>query len=332
MGDDDLSKSEKQKLKILYLKDFLLNKTDENHFVKTDELIDFLSNKGISAERKSIYSDIKTLKEYGVDIETVRHKGYRVLSRDFEMAEIKALIGAVQYSRFISKRKTREIVEKLKNLVSENEAKTMKVNKALTEKVKSDNEMVLIAIDRIMEAIETNKQISVKYYSWTPDKKKKYSNKGKPRILNPWDLCWNNTAYYCLASTPEEPTENRIFRVDKMDKISVIKQDRNPEGVDKFKNLDSLEFSEKHFSMFNGEIREVTLYCTNNMANVIIDRFGKDVSMRRDDDEHFIVHIKVAVSEQFFGWVFGLGGGVSIAYPNDVIQQYKNMAQQVINQ
>ena len=170
-----MAKSEKQKLKLLYLKDILMEKTDEEHYLKMEEIIKLLSEKEIAAERKSIYNDIEMLRKYGVDIDSSRRSGYRILGRDFETAEVKALIDA-QYSRFISRKKTRELIEKLKGLVSEYEAKSMRVNKALTEKIKSDNEMVLIAIDKIMEAIENNKQVSFRYYSWTPDKEKKYSN------------------------------------------------------------------------------------------------------------------------------------------------------------
>lgn len=327
-----MPKSEKQKLKLLYLKDILLSKTDEEHYLKMEEIINSLGELGISAERKSIYNDIAMLEIYGLDVDSSRQKGYRILSKKFELAEVKALIDAVQYSRFISKKKTREIIEKLKGLVSEYEAKSMKVNKALTEKIKSDNEMVLVAIDRIMEAIENNRQISCKYYGWTPDKEKQYSNDGNVRVLNPWDLCWDNTAYYCMASTEDNPTESRIFRVDKMDRVYVTSRERNKDGVEKFRNFNSLEFSDRHFSMFNGELKNVTLKCKNQMANVIIDRFGIDVPMRRIDEDNFIVHIKVAVSKQFFGWVFGLGCGVEIIEPAEVVQQYKNMAQQVIEQ
>lgn len=213
-----MAKSEKQKLKLLYLKDILMEKTDEEHYLKMEEIIKLLSEKEIAAERKSIYNDIEMLGKYGVDIDSSRRSGYRILGRDFETAEVKALIDAVQYSRFISRKKTRELIEKLKGLVSEYEAKSMRVNKALTEKIKSDNEMVLIAIDKIMEAIENNKQVSFRYYSWTPDKEKKYSNEGKLRVVNPWDLCWDNTAYYCMTSTPENPTEARILELTKWTK------------------------------------------------------------------------------------------------------------------
>lgn len=321
-----MAKSEKQKLKLLYLKDILMEKTDEEHYLKMEEIIKLLSEKEIAAERKSIYNDIEMLRKYGVDIDSSRRSGYRILGRDFETAEVKALIDAVQYSRFISRKKTRELIEKLKGLVSEYEAKSMRVNKALTEKIKSDNEMVLIAIDKIMEAIENNKQVSFRY------KEKKYSNEGKLRVVNPWDLCWDNTAYYCMTSTPENPTEARIFRVDKMDKVSVTNKDRSSEGIERFRDFNSLEFSEKHFSMFNGEMKKVTLCCDNNMANVIIDRFGTDVSMRKLDDDHFVVHIMVAVSKQFFGWLFGLGSGVKIVEPAEVVQRYKDMAKEIINQ
>lgn len=148
-----VAKSEKQKLKLLYLKDILLEKTDEEHYLKMEEIINLLAEKDIAAERKSIYNDMEMLRKYGTDVDSSRRSGYRILGRDFETAEVKALIDAVQYSRFISRKKTRELIEKLKGLVSEYEAKSMRVNKALTEKIKSDNEMVLIAIDKIMEAI-----------------------------------------------------------------------------------------------------------------------------------------------------------------------------------
>lgn len=117
-----------------------------------------------------------------------------------------------------------------------------------------------------------------------------------------------------------------------MDKVSVTNKDRTPEGVERFRDFNSLEFSEKHFSMFNGEMKKVTLCCDNNMANVIIDRFGTDVSMRRLDDDHFVVHIMVAVSKQFFGWLFGLGSGVKIVEPAEVVQQYKDMAKEILEQ
>lgn len=314
-----MAKGNNQKLKLLYLMKFLMDNTDENHAVDMGQILEYLAKNEIGAERKSIYDDIKALQDYGIDVvgyKEGRSFYYRVVSRDFQIPELKLLVDAVQSSKFITTEKSRELINKLEKLASKHDASKLHRQVLVTNRVKAINEGVLYSIDCIHEAMAINKQITFKYYKWNHKKQKEYGHDGALYKVSPWALVWEDENYYMVAFD-SEVDKIKHYRVDKMEKVEVSENDR--EGKEAFSQSNIAEYTNKHFGMFSGKDASVTLVCDNFMAGVIIDRFGKDIMIMPVDEGHFKVSIKASVSSQFFGWVFSLKGNVKITGPDWVV-------------
>lgn len=319
-----MARSEKQKLKIIYVLKLLMENTDDEHVITTGEIIEKLKNYGIEAERKSIYNDIDSLEEFGLEVEKVsvgNRSGYRLLTRPFELPELKLLVDTVQASKFISEKKTNELIKKLESFASHYEAGELQRQVYVHGRVKASNEQIYYNVDKIHDAINGNKKISFKYLEWTLERKLRERRNGEFYTISPWALTWNDDNYYLIGY---EGINGRIkhYRVDKMKSISVIEQAR--EGRNEFENFDIASFSKETFSMFGGEKQTVKLKCANDMIGVIIDRFGQNVFVVKNGDGYFTVSVDVTVSSQFFAWVFGLQGKVKIVAPEPVVDQMKN--------
>lgn len=317
-----MPKSEKQKQKLLYIIQFLMEKTDESHIVTTQEIIDYLSLQGISAERKSIYDDIDTLVEYGMDIEKVKTRpaGYQLVNRRFELAELKLLVDAVQASKFITTKKSRDLIGKLETLCSKNEARQLHRQVVVMGRAKAVNENIYYNVDRIYSAIAENVKIRFLYVDWNVKKEMVPRHGGRVYEVSPWMLTWDDDNYYMIAYD-EISDMIRHYRVDKMLKMELSEENR--QGKDVFEHFDIATYSRKTFGMFAGEEETVTLLCDKKLTGVIIDRFGNDVSMRNYNEEQILVRVNVAVSRQFFGWITGLGGSVKIQSPEKTVIEYK---------
>lgn len=311
-----MAKSSGQKLKLLYLKDYLLKYSDENHPVSVQDMITHLQGHGISAERKSIYADIDALQEYGLDIQMVKSKstGYFVADRDFQLPEVKLLVDAVQSSKFITRSKTLALIGKIENLASVHEGKTLHRQVVVQNRVKSMNESVYYNVDLISEAITKGVKLRFKYFDYDRTKEKKYRYNGRIYSVSPEFLVWDDENYY-LVACPDDTGDTRHYRVDKMSHISVTEH-----KAAKPRNK-SDEYTNTLFGMFHGERRSVRLRFRNELANVVIDRFGKEIILAPDGEDHFTVNVEVSVSPQFMAWVFGLGSGVEILSPADVRTQ-----------
>lgn len=316
-----MARAEKQKLKLLYIMQFLLEKTDEMHTVTTQEIIDYLAENGIASERKSIYTDIDALIDFGLDIMKVRERtgGYYVASRRFELAELKLLVDAVQSSKFITSRKSRDLIGKLETLCSRAEARQLHRQVVVTNRNKAVNENIYYNVDMIYSAIADNVKIKFQYFEWSVNKEMKLRRDGSYYEVSPWLLTWDDENYYMIAYDTRT-CMIRHYRVDKMLKIGLMKELR--EGRDQFDNFDIAGYSKKTFGMFAGEEETVTLCCDSNLTGVMIDRFGKDVPLRQRDETHIQARVKVAVSRQFFGWLTGLGPAVKIESPERVVKDY----------
>ena len=324
-----MAKNEKQKLKLLYLNRILHEQTDEEHRMNAEQLIAALDSYDIMAERKSIYGDIIALQDFGVDIvsQKGRGAGYYVASRDFELAELKLLVDAIQSSRFITARKSKDLINKLSSLISRHEARSLQRQVYVSGRVKTLNEEIYYNVDQIHSAISQNKKISFRYFEWKldfsdPDKiVKQYRHEGERYVISPWVLSWDDENYYMVGF---DTAANRIkhYRVDKMENIRETREARD--GKIYFEEFDIAAYSQKTFGMFSGDERTVSLRCKKSFIGVIRDRFGSNVFLRPDNDsqEHFRVTVNVAVSPQFFGWLAGMGGGIVIAEPKDVREQF----------
>lgn len=307
----------------------LLKRTDEKHSLSAKDLIVNLEARGITAERKSIYDDIECLKLFGMDIELRKEapKGYYLASRQFELPELKLLVDSVQSSKFLTERKSRELIKKLESLTSSYEATYLQRQVIVSNRIKTMNESIYYNVDKIHEAISGDRAISFQYSEWGVNKELKDKKNGQKYEISPFALNFNDDNYY-LVGYDHETKIVKHYRVDKMKSIDILKKPR--ENKELFKDFDNGIFAKKTFGMYGGEEKELELLCDNKLAGVIIDRFGKDVYMRPVDDKVFKVLVKVNISNQFYGWLCGIGSGVKIISPKEVVDGYKKHLQGIV--
>lgn len=320
-----MPRSEWQKLKLLYLEKILNEESDETHPIATKKLIELLNSQGISCERKAIYDDIECLRHFGHDIGKTdgKYGGYSMLSRKFQLPELKLLVDAVHSSKFITQKKSEELISKLASLVSRHEAIQLKREIYTSDRLKNENEKVYLNVDPLHSAIRDDRQISFLYFQWTRNKKKNYRRGGQRYTVSPWSLLWDDENYYLIAYD-HKSCERRHYRVDKMEDIRIEKGKRK--GEETMSDFNADDYSRSVFGMFGGETKSVTLLCGNDMAGVIFDRFGISTPVRLIDSEHFEVTVKVTVSPQFYAWVFAFGGAIKISDPEDVRKKMSKSA------
>lgn len=319
-----MPKSFNQKLKLLYIVKILSEQTDEEHCISTQQLIEELAKYEIKAERKSIYDDIGQLVEFGYDIIQVKSKtngGYYLAGREFELAELKILVEVVQSSKFITLKKSRELIAKIEKLASKSEAKQLQRQVYVANRIKTANESIYYIVDDIHRAIQNNEQISFQYLEWNLEKELVPRRDGKQYKASPWALTCKDDNYYLIAHDKEED-KIKHFRVDKMGSVKILSGVKR-EGGALFESFDIAAYANKTFSMYGGNEEMVTLLMENHLIGVVMDRFGKEASIRKRDDEHFSVRAPVAVSGQFFGWLTGLGNGAKLIAPAKTVEQYK---------
>jgi predicted DNA-binding transcriptional regulator YafY len=318
-----MAKSPNQKLKLLYLMDYFQRNTDEQHGVTMEEILAYLSRNDISAERKSIYDDVRTLQQYGMDLVTEsrnRTTYYKLVGREFETAELKLLVDAVQASKFISSSQSESLIKKLEQLTSRYEANNLQRQVYVLNRNKNDSRKTLINIDAIHEAINENRQITFRYLQWSMEKKLVEKNAGKLYSVSPFALVWDDENYY-LVAYDNEAGKAKHFRVDKMGSIAVTEEER--QGQETFADFNQAAYAKQMFGMFGGKRQQVTLAMDNSMIGVAIDRFGREIMIFPDDAAHFHFTIEVEVSAQFYGWLLGLGDKVRITAPEETVRDFK---------
>ena len=324
-----MPKSDNQKLKILYILDYLQKNSHREHPVRAAELIAMLeSEHDISCDRKTIYSDIAALQDYGVDIVSLPGKngGYYIASRNFELPELKLLIDAVQSSRFLTEKKSRELIGKLCSQCSVHDARLMRRDVLVSGRVKSMNETIYYNVDAIQEAIAQNRQITFRYFDWDLGGKRKYRDRDYQ--ASPYGLCQDNENCYLLAHSPRHGVTS--YRVDRMTDIRLTEENRIPCPELTGKAL--AEHANRLFQMYSGEETTVKLRFHRSLINVVVDRFGRDILLIPDDETHFVFTVNVAVSPMFLSWVIGFGSKARILYPQSVIDQCTQLCREAMEQ
>ncbi|MBR4758960.1 MAG: WYL domain-containing protein [Lachnospiraceae bacterium] len=316
-----MPRSENQKLKLLYLLQFLQERSDPDHPVSTNDVIAYLASKDISVERKTVYADIQSLQDFGFDIlhERGRDGGYYLAERDFELAELKLLVDAVQASRFITAKKTKELIGKLTKLASSHEAGQLK-RQVYVDRIKNENESIYYSVDEIHHALQENKQIAFYYFEWGTDKVMHPRRDGKRYQVSPYYLIWKDELYYLVAYDAES-SMTKYYRVDKMKDLTLVPEMRLGQEVTGKENPAMI--AGRVFSMFSGKEETVHLEFPKEMIGVVIDRFGKGISVRpTEEDGIYKTHVTVDVSPQFYGWLSGLSGKVRLTGPNEIVKAY----------
>lgn len=324
-----MSRQSNQKLKTLYILKILTEKTDEEHPMSTNDLIRELASFGIFAERKSVYDDIDALIDFGIDIVKISSRSnlYYIGEREFQLPELKLLVDTVQSSKFITHKKSLELIKKLAGFTSMHNAKKLQRQVFVSGRVKAENEQIYYNVDTIHAAILENKKITFKYFEWNVEKKQQFRRDGSIYIQSPLGLAWTDENYYLIAFSDER---NKIlhFRVDKMSDIQIA--DERADFPDE--KFDVAEYTNRTFGMFGGTEKKVTLEMTNDLVGVIIDRFGKDVSIIKSDEKHFKVNLNVSLSPVFLSWLMSFGERVKVVYPDELIEMVKDAAKKVLSQ
>ncbi len=324
-----MAKSAGQKLKILYLMKILLEQTDETHLLTVPELISRLAGYGIAAERKTVYDDIETLRQFGLDIIMQKSKffGYYVAGRDFELPELKLLVDAVVSSKFITEKKSLELIKKLEGLASRYEAGKLQRQVYVSNRVKNMNESIYYNVDTLHEAIAEDKKVSFRYFEYTIKKERVYRKSGAKYNVSPAALVWDDENYYLVAHSDRRKYLTH-YRVDKMDKIAKLDEDRS----DAVKDFNPADYSKKVFGMFGGEEEIVKLRMNRALTGVVIDRFGKDITILPDGEEHFTVSVRVVLSPVFYGWIFQFGEMCEVCSPHSLKDELKCRAEKFLSQ
>lgn len=324
-----MSKSSFQRGKILYLLELLKRESDEDHPLSMKQILASLEQSGIVAERKSIYSDIEVLRQMGYDIECRRGKGggYCLLGGEFELPELKLLVDAVQASKFITEKKSLELIRKLEKLTNRYCAGELRREIVVNGRIKAMNESIYYNVDEIHRAMQKDQDLKFHYTRWNVKKELEFRKNGVWYVVSPWTLVWTDENYYMIGYDQAEETI-KYYRVDKMRDIAQVTHKRK--GREQFEKMDMSQFAKQTFGMFGGEQRRLTLQCENRMAGVIFDRFGTDIPMYQENDECFLCHVNVNVSPQFFGWLTGVGGGIQIIDPTEIKEEYQKYLVQIL--
>ena len=318
-----MPKGSNQKFKLYRLAQIMLERTDEEHYISMPEIMAALSEYDVTADRKSIYNDLRDLNVFGIEVEGEpigNRYHYHVTNRSFELPELKLLVDAIQSSKFITEKKSYALIKKLEILASKYDAQKLQRQVYVSGRIKTMNESIYYTVDAIHNAISENKKIKFQYFQWNAKKEMELRHNGAWYHISPWGLSWDDENYY-LVGYDTDAGMIKHYRVDKMLHIKI--SDESREGKEHFKKLDMADYAKKSFGMFGGKEQTVKLSVHNKLAGVIIDRFGKDVMMIPADEEHFNVNVDVRVSRQFLGWVFSLGSDIQIVGPDDVVEQMR---------
>lgn len=322
-GSESMAKSYGQKLKLLYISQYLCENSDQDHTVTVNDIIAYLESLGINAERKAIYDDLECLRTFGLDIEmqkTASRAGYYIASRDFELSELKLLVDAVQGSRFITQKKSDMLMRKLEKLCSRYEAAELSRQTLMANRIKSMNESIYYNVDKLHKAIGQDKIITFNYFDYDIKKQRVLRHDGKQYKVSPFALNWDDENYYLVAYDLESK-DIRHYRVDKMLSISITGATRV--GKEEFNKVDVQQYSQRVFSMFAGTTKNVCIEFDESLCGAVIDRFGSDVMLRKsENDGKICVHCKVDVSPHFFGWLFSFGNKVKILTPSELEQEF----------
>lgn len=318
-----------QKLKMLYLQQILSQETDSEHGLTAQDIISRLEACGVNADRRTLYKDLDELDRYGLEIlsEQVGHNVlYHLNSRPFELPELKLLVDSVQSARFITEKKSRQLIKKLEALASRHEAQHLHRQVLISGRIKTMNESIYYNVDILHDAINRGRQIRFQYYRWNVQKKMEFRRDGAWYQVSPWCMMWVNENYYLVAFDAEDG-KIKHYRVDKMVHLSVLDLPR--EGKEQFRQFDATQYSRRLFGMYGGEVMRVSFEGKNEIVGVLFDRFGKDITVIPQKDDRFTASIEIAVSPNFLGWVFSLGDKLLITGPETLVDRMRDEARRL---
>lgn len=307
----------KQKQKLLIMEQLFNKRTDENHALTGNQLIDILAHQDIKAERKTIYDDIATLCDSGIKLEVTKighSNAYFLSERLFQDEELFLLADAVASSKFLTIKKSNELIKKLQSLTSDHKAKQLRRSIYVDNRTKAFNENIYYTINTVQEGIFSDRNITFNYFEYSLEKRKQLKHGGELYTVSPFQLIWENNNYY-LACYCFKHKKICRYRVDRMTNVSVSDEKRcklTEEEAEEMKNQRSL------YSMYGGEEETVQIQFDNSLINVVIDRFGERVICHQNSENTFYINADVQISPTFWGWLFQFGNKAKILGPSQV--------------
>lgn len=313
----------KSKLKLLYIKQILETETDEDHGLSMSQIIELLDSYDIPAERKGVYRDIKTLRDFGLDIRTYQRNPleYALIRHDFALSELMLLVDAVEACKFLTRRQSNALITNLKLLASDHERKQLDRRIHVAGRITSKSDSVFDYIDVLHDAMRQHKQVEFVYYRYGMSGKREATHEGKPHEVTPVGITYAEGFYY-LTAWNDEREGLAEFRVDRMDKLRVLDKAAVRNETITHHTFDGDEY--ESFGRFGGEPVTATLLVDGDKVEIIMDRFGDAVEWFPYDDQTVKAVVKIRKSEPFFGWIAGLGGTVRIAEPKALKEEYKD--------
>ena len=322
------------KLKLLYLKEILEKYSDEQHVLNSNDIAERLENEyGLVCERKSIYKDIEVLMDYGMDIIKTRtpKNGYFVASGSFELAEIRLLSDAVQAADFITKQKTKKLIEKIEGFTSIYQAEVLKKQVYIDNRAKSTNESIYYVIDKLDEAIKSGKKVRFVYSRRKMDEKYAARKETRTFTLSPYALIWSQDHYYLVGNN--EKYDNLMnVRIDRISQVEVLAQSVRPmEEVCAYSHyFDAADYAAKTFNMFSGELQMIELKCSNGIIEQMFDRFGERINTRRADDTHFLLRTEASISAGLVSWIMQFGTDLEVIAPAELKEMVAQRAEMIL--
>ena len=324
-----MAAGDNQKLKMLYLVKIFSEETDDPHALSLQEIADRLEAYGVNAERKTLYKDFGELEKFGLEIlseQSGRNVLYHLATRRFELPELKLLVDAVQGSRFITEKKSRQLIKKLESLASIHEAQRLQRQVLITGRIKAMNESIFYNVDMLHEAINADRQIRFQYFQWNVHREQELRHGGEWYCISPWCLLWDDENYYLVAYDAND-RKIKHYRVDKILRLSITDEPR--EGKQQFKEFDAAKYTRTLFGMYGGRLTRVTLEGRSDIVGPLIDRFGRDITIQPIDDDTFTASVEVSASRHFIAWIIALGDGVRITGPKSLVEDMRAEAKRL---
>ena len=314
-----------QKIKLLRIMEILRQDTDEHNQMTKAELCERLREYEITCDPRTLGKDIKLLNDQGFEVMCSfdgHERCYYIEDRSFSVPEIKILIDAVQASKFITEKKTNELIEKLAALGGSHRAEVLQNNIIYVNTRKHTNESIYYNVDIIDGAIYYNKKVKFKYFDINEEKQKVYRKNGEFYKVEPISLVYNEDNYYLVAYDPSSDLV-RNYRIDRMNSVERVAEFVSKKVKEMRKGISDVAASE--FKMFSGELRDVTLRFDSSILGAVYDKFGEDIKVEKFGRSKLATTVKVQVAPPFFGWVFQFGKLMSITEPDDLINQFNEM-------
>lgn len=328
-----MSRKPNQKLKLVYILDIFKKYSDEENPLNAVDIVRYLSDFGIEAERKSIYSDIEALELYGCDIirTTIPKTGWFMGDREFEVPEVYLLSDAVRTAKFISAKKTRELLSKLNSMLSVHQVSRRENSVYFDSKDKCANEEIYYSIDKITNAIENKKQIKLAYLSRSFDKNRDIKKLKKEMIINPYALTWQDDHYYLVGN--HSKYDNLIhLRLDRISAVEILESNSRhfSEVSDYTEFFDVADYTKKLFSMYSGELCDIELCCNKQITEQVFDRFSENIFIKNVTENEFNLTVKAAVSDALVTWILNYGKNLRVIKPLELKEMVIKRAKEVL--